>query len=310
VTRYRARMGGLMFQQLALTAHTRKQARYILVVALVLSALVTSVLWRPSAAHAAGSADLSVRQSFSGSSTSGKTVDTVRIHNGGPDTATNINYSKFLTTTSTFVTVTSNVGVCEFMPPPSNTWKLFDACQVGSLAAGGTLVITVTWGGTAGVAFTSTVTVGSSIVDPTSSNNISTAKSWYGPRADLHLSQSGSIGSTAGKAKFVHTITNRGPNNANALQLIIEIKSSGSLSVGYSATPLSSCQMIPPATGFQHAVACTTNSLATSAKWKLTGTYTGPAGTSVSVKTTVSANNPPDPVPADNSGTAATTFHS
>jgi hypothetical protein len=299
-----------MFQQLALFGRPRRLARYLLVVALVLSAIVASILWRPSAAHAAGSADLSVRQAFSGSSTSGKTVDTVTIHNAGPDTATNINYSKFLATTSSAVTVTSNVGVCEFMPPPSSAWKLFDACQVGSLAAGGNIVITVTWGGTAGVAFTSTVTVGSSIVDPTSSNNISKASSWYGPRADLHLSQSGTIGSTAGKAKFVHTITNRGPNKANALQLIIEIKSSGSFSVGYSATPLSSCQTIPPATGFQHAVACTTNSLATGAKWTLTGTYTGPAGTAVSVKTTVSANNPADPVSRDNSGTAATTFHS
>jgi len=279
-------------------------------VAVVLGTIVTSILWRPSAAHAAGSANLSIRQAFSGSSTSGKTVDTVTIHNAGPDTATNINYSKFLATPSSVVTVTSNVGVCEFMPPPSSAWKLFDACQVGSLAAGGNIVITVTWGGTAGVAFTSTVTVGSAIVDPTSSNNISTASSWYGPRADLHLSQSGSIGSAPGKAKFVHTITNRGPNNANALQLIIEIKSSGSLSVGYSATPLSSCQTIPPATGFQHAVACTTNSIATGAKWTLTGTYTGPAGTSVTVKTTVSANNPADPVASDNSGTAATTFHS
>jgi hypothetical protein len=299
-----------MFQQLAFSVRVSKYARYLLAVALVLSAIVASTLWRPAAARAAGTADLSVRQAFSGSSTSGKTVDTVTIHNAGPDTATNINYSKFLATTSSVVTVTSNVGVCEFMPPPSTAWKLFDACQVGSLAAGGNIVITVTWGGTVGVAFTSTVTVGSSIVDPTSSNNISTKSSWYGPRADLHLSQSGSIGSTAGKAKFVHTITNRGPNTANALQLIIEIKSSGSLSVGYTATPLSSCQMIPPATGFQHAVSCTTNSLATGAKWTLTGTYTGPAGTAVSVKTKVSANNPADPVPADNSGTAATTFHS
>ena len=275
------------------------------------SALVaSSIFWRPSAAHAAGSANLSVRQAFSGSSTSGKTVDTVTIHNAGPDTATNINYSKFLATASNVFTVTSNVGVCELMPPPSTTWKLFDACQVGSLAAGGNIVITVTWGGTAGAAFTSTVTVGSAVVDPTSSNNISKASSWFGPRADLHLSQSGSIGSTAGKAKFVHTITNRGPNNANALQLIIEIKSSGAFSVGYSGTPLSSCQTIPPATGFQHAVACTTNSLATGAKWKLTGTYTGPAGNSVSVKATVSANNPADPVLTDNSRTTATTYHS
>jgi hypothetical protein len=160
------------------------------------------------------------------------------------------------------------------------------------------------------VAFTSTITVGASTVDPTSSNNISTASSWYGPRSDLKLTQSASVGATAGKATFVHTITNRGPNTANALQLIIEVKVTGSFGAGYTATPLSSCQTIPPASGFNHAFACTTNSLAPSAKWVLTGAYTGPAGGAVSVKTTVSANNPADPDTSNNSGTAATTFRS
>lgn len=298
-----------MFHQLGLWGYSRRHVRFVLVAALVLGALVAGLM-RSGSARAVGSANLSVSQAFSGSSTSGKTVDTVTIHNAGPDTATNINYSKFLATTSSIVTVTSNVGVCEFMPPPSSAWKLFDACQVGSLAAGGNIHVTVTWGGTAGVAFTSTITVGASTVDPQTSNNLSTASSWYGPRADLRLSQVASVGSSTGKASFVHTIVNRGPNTANALQLIIEVKVSGSFSASYGATPLSSCQTIPPATGFTHAFACTTNTLATNAKWVLTGTYTGSAGGAVSVKTTVSANSPTDPVVTNNSGTAATTFHS
>lgn len=297
-----------MFQQLTLFGYGRRHARAILVVLLALGAFVAGAVMQPGSARAAGSADLSIKQAFSGGSTNGKTVDTITIHNLGPDTATNINYSKFLATTSSVVTVTSNVGVCEFMPPPSSTWKLFDACQVGSLAVGGDIVVTVTWGGTAGVAFTSTVTVGTSAVDPTSSNNISTGSSWYGPRADLKLSQVASVGARTGKAKFVHTITNRGPNTANALQLIIEVKVSGNFSAGYTGTPLSSCQTIPPATGFTHAFACTTSTLGTNATWTLTGTYTGTPGGAVSVKTTVSANNPADPVPANNTGTASTNF--
>jgi hypothetical protein len=299
-----------MSQALARSGRTRKHARFVIVAAVGLGTLVAVGLLGPGAAWAAGTADLSVKQVFSGSSTSGKTVDTVTIHNAGPDTATNINYSKFLATTSATVTVTSNVGVCEFMPPPSTAWKLFDACQVGSLAAGGNIVITVTWGGTAGLAFTSTVTVGTSAADPSTSNNISKASSWFGPRADLHLTQTASVGASAGKASFVHTILNKGPNTANALQAVIEVKVSGSFSASYTANILSSCQTIPPAVGFTHAFACTTNSLAPNAKWVLTGTYTGTAGASVSVQTTVSANNPADPATTDNSGTAATTFHS
>jgi hypothetical protein len=298
-----------MSQQRAVAWATRPA--FVVVVGVVLVAMVMALgLLRPAATRAAGGADLSIRQAFSGSSTSGKTIDTVTIHNAGPDTATNINYSKFLATTSSTVTVTSNAGVCEFMPPPSSAWKLFDACQVGSLAAGGNIVITVTWGGTAGLAFTSTVTVGSAVVDPNSSNNISTASSWYGPRADLKLTQTAAVGATSGKATFVHTIVNRGPNTANALQVVIEVKVTGGLSATYTAKPLSSCQTIPPATGYQFAFACTTNSLATGATWTLTGTYTGTPGAAVSVKTTVSANSPPDPVTTNNTGTAATTFHS
>lgn len=300
-----------MAQQFALPGNTWKRARSVLAAALVLGALVAMAFVRPGSTRAAGTADLSIRQAFSGSSSSGHTVDTITIHNAGPDSATNINYSKFLATTSSTYTVTSNKGVCEFMPPPSTAWKLFDACQVGSLAAGADLVVTVTWGGTAGLAFTSTVTVGGSSADPTTANNKSTASSWFGPRADLKLSQTAAVGATTGKAKFVHTITNRGPNVANALQLIIEVKvSAGSVSAAYSATPLSSCQTIPPATGYQYAISCTTNSLATGAKWVLTGTYSGTPGATVTVKATVSANSPTDPVTSNNAVTSATTFHS
>jgi len=246
---------------------------------------------------------------FSGSSTSGKTIDTITIHNAGPDAASNITYSKFLATTSSVATMTSNDGSYVSTPPPSSAWKLFDACEIDSLAAGGNIVITVTWSGTAGVAFTSTVTVGSLVADPTSSNNISKASSWFGPRSDLRLTQTASVGSSSGKATFVHTITNAGPNIANALQVIVEIKASGPVTASYTATPLSSCLTIPPASGFASAISCVTNTLATNGHWVLTGKYTGTAGASVSVKTTVSANNPPDPVSANNSGTASTTFH-
>jgi hypothetical protein len=111
-----------MFQQLNLAGYARRHNRSIFAAVLVLGALVVTGLMQAGSAHAAGSANLSVSQAFSGSSTSGKTVDTITIHNAGPDTATNINYSKFLATTSNVVTVTSNVGVCEFMPPPSSAW--------------------------------------------------------------------------------------------------------------------------------------------------------------------------------------------
>lgn len=294
-------------------ARARRRAIPLLVTALLLAGgAVAASIALTAPASAAGSADLSITQKFSGSATSGRTVDTVTLHNAGPDTATNINYSKFLATASGTVTVTSNVGVCEFMPPPATTWKLFDACQVGSLAAGGNIVVTVTWGGTAGQAFTSTVTVGSNVVDPTMSNNISTASSWFGPRADLSLSQSAVTGATSGKGNLTSITTNRGPNNANSLQLVSEIKTSspGLSIVATSANLPTSCQTIPPASGFNFAVACTTNTLAANASWRITFAYTGAAGATVTVKSSVSAISPPDPNTSNNTRQSVMTLHS
>jgi len=300
-----------MSQQLTRSGAGRNRVRAILAMVGVVAVVVAAGLMRPGAARAAGSADLSVKQVFSGSSTSGNTIDTVTIHNYGPDPATNINVSKFLATTSGTFSVLSNKGVCERMPPPSTAWQLSDACQVGSLASGGSLVITVTWIGTAGVAFTSTVTVGSSEADAKPTNNISTASSWYGPRADLHLTQTASVGATSGKATVVHTVLNRGPNNASSLQLVVEVKATASVSFAFSSTTAgTACQTIPPASGFNFAYECNVSSLAANAKWVLNGTYTGTPSAAFSLKTTISAISPTDPVPADNTGTAAATFHS
>jgi hypothetical protein len=262
------------------------------------------------AAFAVSSADLSISQRFSGSSTSGSTIDTVRIHNAGPSTAANVSLVMFIKTTSTSLGIASSGGgVCEVEPAPPGYTIATATCQLPSIAADATGIDTITWHGTAGLAFTSTVTVGTSTGDPAQANNISTASSWFGPRADLKLTQTASSGPATGKAKIISTIVNRGPNNAQALQLISEIKSPGFQSVIATANISSSCQFIPPATGFNRAVACTTNSLGTGAKWVVTFAFTGHAGDSLMVSNKVTANSPVDPVTSNNSKSSSTTYH-
>jgi hypothetical protein len=146
--------------------------------------------------------------------------------------------------------------------------------------------------------------------DPTWSNNTSTKSSYYGPRADLALAETAAPGTASGKAKAVSTVTNHGPNTANALQMIVEIKSSGYHSVAATGNISTSCQFIPPATGYNRAVSCVTNSLGTGKQWIVTFNYTGTAGTSLTIKTSVSANSPPDPVTTNNSRTKSTTYKS
>jgi hypothetical protein len=104
----------------------------------------------------------------------------------------------------------------------------------------------------------------------------------------------------------VTTVVNRGPNTAKALQLIVEIKSTGWKGVTATATPLSSCQTIPPASGYDGAVSCVTDSLGTAAKWVLKFSYTGKKEAALTMKSTVSANTPADPVSTNNHLTKTT----
>ncbi len=262
------------------------------------------------AASAAGTADLSVSQSISGSSVSGQTIDTVTVHNAGPTTADHVNITSLLKTASSTFGIHANFGSCELAPPPSG-YAILTTCQLGSVASGASVKEKFTLSGKAGVAFTNYVTVGAaSPSDPNWSNNARTRSSWYGPRADLALAVTAKPGATSGTAKVVSTVTNHGPNPANALQMIVEIKSSGYRSVRATGNISSSCQFIPPATGYKQAVSCVVGSLGTGRKWIVTFAYKGTAGTSLTVKTKVSANNPPDPVTTNNSRTKSTTYKS
>jgi hypothetical protein len=263
------------------------------------------------AASAASSADLSIGQRFSGGSVSGTTVDTVRIHNAGPSTAANVNLVMLVKANISSLGIASaGGGVCELEPAPPGYTIAMATCQLPAIASGSTELDKITWSGKAGVKFTSTVTVGSSTSDPRLANNLGTASSWFGPRAELRLTQSATSGPTAGRARIVSTVVNRGPNNANALQLVMEVNSAGYQSV-HATTNISgaSCQFIPPATGYNRAVNCTTGSLATGAKWVVTFAFTGHAGSSLVVKNKVTANNPVDPVPSDNSASSSTKYH-
>ena len=117
-------------------------------------------------------------------------------------------------------------------------------------------------------------------------------------------------GTHSGKASAVTTVVNRGPNTAHALQLIVEIKSTGFQGSSVSATPLSSCQTIPPSSGNDGAISCVLDTLNTGGKWVLTFKYSGAAGAHITMKSTVSANTPADPASTNNHMTRETHFKS
>jgi hypothetical protein len=276
--------------------------------ALVIAGGAAILLATSAPAAAASSADVSLVQTISGGSTSGATVDTIRVHNAGSATANNTNISVLTKSTSNFILTSSHSGVCETAQPPSG-YLGFVNCQLGSLAKGKTATEVLNFTGQVGVAFSNFATVGdSSPTDPSLKNNSSTVTSYFGPRADLALSGTAKPGTKSGTATAVTTILNRGPNNAAALQAIVEIKSTGYKSVKVTATPLSSCQIIPAASGDNAAVSCVTDSLAAHKRWVLTFSYSGTTRTTLAMKTTTSATSPADPVKRNNTMNRTTTF--
>jgi hypothetical protein len=290
------------------------RSRRVLASALTLSALaagagLAAFAVDAGSAGAAATANLGITQSISGSSTSGSTIDTVKVTNAGPSTATGVSALLYMKSSISSYVVHNSGGTCEVSPAPAGFTIAVDSCQLGSIASGASATVVFTVSGTAGTAFTTTASVGSLVADPSWTNNISNVSSYFGPRADLSLAQTAAVGATKGTATVVDTVTNNGPNTGNALQLVQEIKSAGYASVHATSNVSASCQMIPAASGYNRAFACTTNSLAKGATWKVTLAYTGTAGTALQVDSKVTANNPIDPVTSNNSKSSSTTYH-
>jgi Domain of unknown function DUF11 len=292
--------------------HARRRLTGLVTAAVLVGAACTSAMFiGSSTASAASTADISVSQHISGGAASGSTIDAVTVHNAGAATANSIEAVYLVKSASKGYSVHSSTTTpCQIEPAPTGYLGML-TCPLGSLAKGHSVVDTLTWTGNAGVAFSVTASIGAgSPADPNFKNNTSTISSYFGPRADLRLSGTLTAGATAGTASAVTTVLDAGPNNAAALQEIIEIKATGLTAVHAApSTPAASCQFIPAASGYNKAVSCVTNSLATGAKWVLKLTYTGAKGIALTTKSTVSANSPVDPVTGNNSQTLSTHLH-
>jgi hypothetical protein len=203
----------------------------------------------------------------------------------------------------------SQSTICEQSPAPSGYAFMFN-CQTPSIASGSSWTFTLTYTGTQGVAFTNQLFVGEAGPgDPNLANNTSTLNSWFGPAADLALTQVSGRAPATGQAQIINRIKNNGPSPANSLQFVAEIASPGFSSVGATSNLSgSSCQFIPPASGYNVAVACTIASLAPGATWTETFTYHGAAGGALKQSGKVTANSPSDPAPSNNAASTTTNY--
>jgi hypothetical protein len=290
-----------------------RRRRVVAAAALMAGTLLAGLLDASSAgASAAGSANLSLQQTPSNGASSGSTVDKVVVHNAGPDTANALDVTILVKTKSSLgLGLTSNLSTsCQQQPAPTG-WTFLFNCQTSSLSAGSNWTLTETYSGTAGVAFTSFQSVGENNPgDPSLKNNSSTLKTYFGPAADLKLAQAVTPGTSSGAVTITDTAKNLGPWTANSLALVIEVNSPGFSNVEASSNLPTSCQFIPPASGFNVAASCTTSSLAPLKNWKVTLSYNGTPGGALEQVGNVTANNPPDPNSANSSATTNTNYAS
>ena len=282
------------------TRTTRRLAAVGTAVALAGITTAALLVTTTATAGATSQPDLKIAQHISGSAQSGHTFDTMTITNNGTATASHVNVQMYTSTDGPFGdTFTGSGWVCEVMPSPTPTGYA-TACQYSnSLAPGASVALKGDFSGTVGAKFTNLATVGDYQGDSHMTDNKSTATSWFGPRANLAVGGTAKPGTHTGHLTAVTTVVNRGPNTANNLQEVVEVKNlNGALGSGSSG----SCQTVPPASGYDFAFSCVKNSLAQGAAWKITFDYTGHSGDSATMVTKVTSQTI-DPVMSNNTMT-------
>ncbi|MGZ8810217.1 MAG: Ig-like domain-containing protein, partial [Thermoanaerobaculia bacterium] len=170
----------------------------------------TSTVLTPSAT----SANLNVTKSGPGTIAAGTSGSfTITITNNGPSNATGVSLSDPTPAGLTFVSATAP---CAGGVSP---------CAIGTINAGASVSVTVTYSVPAGYAgpspFTNTATVSATTSDPDGSDDTVSVQTIVGtPRADLAVVKSGPSFITSGsQITYTITVTNNGPSPADAVSL-------------------------------------------------------------------------------------------
>lgn len=280
-----------------------------------LAVAVTAEETVPTGAEASpeASADLAVSQVASDGSGSGHTKVTVSVKNLSANAAANPVVTMLLSTTSTgigVVPVSSNLAStqCPTQLAPAG-WQVMYTCRSStSIPGNGTWTLVLDLSGNVGKAFKQFASAGTSSGETSMANNATTLSSYYGPAAELAVSQTTLVSFGSGKRTIRASTTNNGPSTANALQLVVEIKAPNFSTATASSNLPTSCQFIPPASGFNAALSCVTNTVGPGVTWMVTFNNTGAPGTALRYVSQVTASNPADPITTNNSATTNTTF--
>jgi uncharacterized repeat protein (TIGR01451 family) len=151
-------------------------------------------------------ANLSVTQTNSGTLANGQTATfTVAVHNAGPDAADGVILTAV--TNGTVISANPAQGSCGGTNPIT--------CQLGTLASGVTIAVTVQVRANASGALSHNVAVGSSAQDAFPSNNTDSSTLLVTAAADVSITISGPATAQGGElVTYTTVITNHGPDAA------------------------------------------------------------------------------------------------
>ena len=178
---------------------------------------------QPTVVVAAASANLSITKTDGVTSvTAGDGVVrtyTITVTNGGPSNATGVSVSDTFPAGFTIGTVTPSQG-------PACTGLPNFTCALGSLAAGGSATISVTYtvpSSTTASPQVNSATVSATTADPNAANNTATDSNTVTTSANLSITKTDGVTSvTAGDGvvrTYTITVTNGGPSNATGVSV-------------------------------------------------------------------------------------------
>lgn len=255
-----------------------------------------------------GSADLEVAKVGPPSAVAGTQLQyTITVTNNGPSTALGVVATDRLPAGVSFVSVATTVGSCTYGQPTARDLT----CNLGNLASGATVTITVTAlvapDVPPGTLLVNEAVVSSSTADPDNANNRVSVTTSVTASADLSVTKTDSPDPVVAGSLLTYTITasNAGPSTAHAVLLTDTIPAGTTYVGGVDNNGNTVCTLVQVAT-----VECAVGTLqpGQNAVVQLT-VRVSPSldpGT-VLHNTVVISSSTPDPVAGNNTATADTT---